>query len=44
MAKTVNQIQNEIANNDALIEELSKLEEIGANNLPATEKIGRAHV
>jgi hypothetical protein len=38
MAKSTNQIQNEIAANEALIEELSKLEEIGTNNLPATER------
>jgi hypothetical protein len=38
MAKSINQIQNEIAANEALLNELSKLEEIGTNNLPATER------
>ena len=38
MAKSTNQIQNEIAANEALLNELSKLEEIGTNNLPATER------
>jgi hypothetical protein len=38
MAKSTNQIQNEIAANEALLNELSKLEEIGINNLPATER------
>jgi hypothetical protein len=38
MAKSINQIQNEIAANEALLNELSKLEEIGTDNLPATER------
>jgi len=38
MAKSINQIQNEIAANEALLNELSKLEEIGTNNLPTTER------
>jgi hypothetical protein len=38
MAKSINQIQNEIAANEALLNELSKLEEIGTTNLPATER------
>jgi len=43
MAKSTNQIQNEIAANEALIEELSKYEDIGVDNLPITEKNIIAH-
>lgn len=38
MAKSVNQLQNEFAANETLINELSKLEEIGTDNLPALER------
>lgn len=39
MAKSINQIQNEIAANEQLLNELSKIEEIGTGNLPVTERL-----
>lgn len=38
MAKSDKQIQQEFLDNPALLEELSKLEEIGTKNLPVTER------
>lgn len=39
MAKSINQIQNEFVRNETLLNELSKLEDIGTDNLPVTERI-----
>lgn len=39
MAKSVSQLQQEFVNNEKLLQDLSKLEEVGIGNLPVTEKI-----
>lgn len=39
MAKSISQIQNEFVNNEALLNDLSKLEAIGTENLPVTERL-----
>ena len=39
MAKSVSQIQNEFVKNEALLNDLSKLEAIGTENLPVTERL-----
>lgn len=39
MARTLRQIQDEVAANETFVQELSRLEEIGTKNLPVTERL-----